>query len=407
MGLPVLLKVTAISPRPSSCSSTTRRLQLPNSSLPGPRLSSLINVVHFFSPPASSSYVLHAVRVRRHGRTAPARPAGRADLTLGAARHKTVSARKTDHLPPGPPLPHAVGRPNADGPRGSARSARVSNERSHPPSSPIRSVGHVPGHDGCPRSSSRSNTLQPIPTDRRPPYHLSVTPCSLGAILRLPSPSPPSTGPLGPPLPPDLYFTKETDTFVLAFPPGLPGLGGELLSGLGAPASRRLPVYRRGLAGILGAGRPGPDVVCRGSVSDFLPRGRPWPARCRGLRVAGGAFDNQPARRLGFAIAARLLARCWSRIWCGASTARRGRSWDRRGGRPCLGPILGHDDRPPRPGWAMPVWASRPPLYGAVRLPDHGGRLPPHRRRLPERGGAKMVAKCHPPRPSAGRNYRD
>jgi Na+(H+)/acetate symporter ActP len=327
---------------------------------------------------------------------------GRADaVTLDAGAH-TVAAGARVTFPAGATAPHAVGRPNADGRAWSRPFGPVSSERSHPLFFTYSlMLATFLGTMGLPHILVRFYTN---PDGRAARQTTLIVLVLLGGFYIFPA----VYGALGRLYAPDLYLTKGTDTVVLALPGRVvPGLGGELLSGLVAAGA--FAAFLSTASGLLisVAGALAQDVF-RGSVADFR----------RGAAVAGTVavtfgllverFDINLLVGWAFAIAASsfcplLVLGIW---WRGLTAAGAGAGIAVGGGlasAAVLATMIAH----PGPGWAeallgQPAAWTVPAAFLTMVVVS---RLTAGR--LPAEVGAKMVAMHTPETLGLGRNYRD
>ena len=337
---------------------------------------------------------LDGTRYGRPGETAT-------PLTLQAGRH-SVGADAEITFPAGTPAPHVAGQAQVDDRSWSRPFGPVSGERSHPLFLTYSlMLATFLGTMGLPHILVRFYTN---PDGRAARQTTLIVLVLLGAFYIFPA----IYGALGRLYAPDLYFTKGTDTVVLALPQRVfPGLGGELLSGLVAAGA--FAAFLSTASGLLisVAGALAQDVF-KGQVSDFR----------RGAAVAGSVavafgllverFDINLLVGWAFAIAASsfcplLVLGIW---WRGLTAAGAGAGLAVGGGL-ASGAILVTMLTDPTGGWAeallgQPAAWSVPIAFLTMVVVS---RLTA--RRLPTEVGAKMVAMHTPEALGLGRNYRE
>jgi cation/acetate symporter len=324
-----------------------------------------------------------------------------APVTLAPGGH-SVAKGAVLTFPAGAAAPHPVGQPIADGRTWSRPFGPVSNERSHPLFF-IYSLmlATFLGTMGLPHILVRFYTN---PDGRAARQTTLIVLVLLGAFYVFPA----VYGALGRLYAPDLYLTKGTDTVVLALPGRIvPGLGGQLLSGLVAAGA--FAAFLSTCSGLLisVAGALAQDVF-RGQVADF----RRATIVAGAVAVAFGLmierFDINLLVGWAFAIAASsfcplLVLGIW---WRGLTAAGAGAGIAVGGGlssAAILVTMIGH----PGPGWAeallaQPAAWSVPVAFLTMVVVS---RLTAGR--LPSEVGAKMVAMHTPETLGLGHNYRE
>jgi Na+(H+)/acetate symporter ActP len=322
-------------------------------------------------------------------------------VTLQPGRH-SVGADAELTFPAGTAAPHVVGQAQVDDRSWSRPFGPVSGERSHPLFLTYSlMLATFLGTMGLPHILVRFYTN---PDGRAARQTTLIVLVLLGAFYIFPA----VYGALGRLYAPDLYFTKGTDTVVLALPHRVfPGLGGELLSGLVAAGA--FAAFLSTASGLLisVAGALAQDVF-KGQVTDFR----------RGAAVAGSVavafgllverFDINLLVGWAFAIAASsfcplLVLGIW---WRGLTATGAGAGLAVGGGL-ASGAILTTMLADPSGGWAeallsQPAAWSVPAAFVTMVFVS---RLTA--RRLPTEVGAKMVAMHTPEALGLGRNYRE
>ena len=324
-----------------------------------------------------------------------------APVTLEPGRH-SVAAGAEIIFPAGSLAPHPIGQAHADDRSWSRPFGPVTGERSHPLFFTYSlMLATFLGTMGLPHILVRFYTN---PDGRAARQTTLIVLILLGAFYIFPA----VYGALGRLYAPDLYFTRGTDTVVLALPGRVfPGFGGELLSGLVAAGA--FAAFLSTASGLLisVAGALAQDVF-KGQVTDFR----------RGAAVAGTVavvfgllverFDINVLVGWAFAVAASsfcplLVLGIW---WRGLTAAGAGAGLAVGGGL-ASGAILVTMLTDPGPGWAQallgqPAAWSVPTAFLTMVVVS---RLTA--RRLPEEVGAKMVAMHTPEALGLGRNYRE
>lgn len=322
-------------------------------------------------------------------------------VTLSPGRH-TVAEGAEIVFPAGAEAPHAVGQRSASGRAWSRPFGPVTHERSHPLFLTYSlMLATFLGTMGLPHILVRFYTN---PDGRAARQTTLIVLVLLGAFYVFPA----VYGALGRLYAPDLYLTQGTDTVVLALPGRvLPGLGGELLSGLVAAGA--FAAFLSTASGLLisVAGALAQDVL-GGSVTDF----RRGAALAGTVAIAFGLlveqFDINLLVGWAFAIAASsfcplLVLGIW---WRGLTAVGAGAGLVVGGGLASVA-ILTTMVARPGPGWAeallsQPAAWSVPAAFLTMVVVS---RLTAQR--LPTEVGSKMVAMHTPEALGLGRNYRE